>query len=48
MLDGDKGEMRYVDEDFENWAGTLAANSSVSTTPTRTYCSILLQYCNSF
>ena len=30
MMDGDKGEMRYIDEKFENWAGTLSANTSVS------------------
>lgn len=31
MIDGDKGPMRFIDEDFENWAGTLSSNSSVRT-----------------
>ena len=29
-MDGRKGPMRFIDEDFENWAGTLSGNSSVS------------------
>ena len=29
-MDGNKGSMRFIDEDFENWAGTLSGNSSVS------------------
>lgn len=30
MRDGNKGGMRYVDEVFDNWAGTLSANSTVN------------------
>ena len=30
IMDGNKGSMRFIDEDFENWAGTLSGNSSVS------------------
>merc|ERR1719367_667047 len=31
MMDGSKGPMRFIDEDFENWAGTLSGNSTVRT-----------------
>jgi len=31
IMDGNKGSMRFIDEDFENWAGTLSGNSSVRT-----------------
>ena len=30
IMDGRKGPMRFIDEDFENWAGTLSGNTSVS------------------
>jgi len=31
MRDGSKGEMRYIDQKFDNWAGTMAANNTVRT-----------------
>ena len=35
IMDGNKGPMRFIDEDFENWAGTLSGNSSVSYIPNK-------------
>ena len=30
MMDGTKGPMRFIDENFDNWAGTLSGNTSVN------------------
>merc|ERR1719495_415686 len=31
LQDGNKGPMKYIDQEFDNWAGSLASNTTVRT-----------------